>query len=69
LKLTVINQTKERNNMKTYNIKFITNSEQKEPFAELFQAESAREARARARCEVQIPARFILSCEVVNDSK
>jgi len=55
--------------MKTYNITFITNSEQKEPFTELFQAESAREARARARCEVQIPARFILSCEVMNDSK
>jgi len=55
--------------MKTYNIKFITNSEQKEPFTYLFKAESAREARVMARCKAQIPARFILSCEVMNDSK
>jgi len=50
--------------MKTYIIKFVTNSEQKEPFTETVQAESAKEARARIRSEAQIPDRFIIACKL-----
>jgi hypothetical protein len=50
--------------MKTYNIKFVTNSEQKEPFTETVQANSAKEARKEICCQAQIPDRFIIACKL-----
>lgn len=48
--------------MDTYNITFITNSEQATPFHKSIEAETAKEAKNEVRNEAQIPARFILSC-------
>ena len=49
--------------MSTYNITFVTNSEQATPFTKSVEAGNAKEARDEIRNEAQIPARFILSCK------
>ena len=49
--------------MNTYNITFVTNSEQETPFTKSIEADSSKEAKAELRNEAQIPARFIRSCK------
>lgn len=49
--------------MTTYNIAFVTNSDQATPFTKSIEANSAKEAKDELRSEAQIPARFILSCK------
>lgn len=49
--------------MDTYNITFVTNSEQATPFTKSIEADSAKEAKEDLRNEAQIPTRFILSCK------
>ena len=49
--------------MTTYNIAFVTNSEQATPFTKSVEADNAKEARSEILNEAQIPARFILSCK------
>jgi hypothetical protein len=49
--------------MNTYNITFVTNSEQASPYTKAIEADNAKEAKAELRNEAQIPARFILSCK------
>jgi hypothetical protein len=48
---------------KTYNITFITNSEQLSPYTKVVISDSASEARDEIMSCAQIPARFIKSCK------
>ena len=49
--------------MNTYNMKFVTNSEQEIPYTKTIKADNAKDAKSELRSEAQIPTRFILSCK------
>ena len=51
--------------MKSYNITFVTNSEQSKPYSKTVNADNAKEAKLILRADTQIPARFILTCKAV----